>query len=122
MEAQEEDYFSESKRSLEQYVRDRIWLLKLQAGEKIGQVVSRLIILMVLGALAFFTILFLSVMLGMYLSEITGSLFIGFGIVAGLYLLLFFVLILARKWFQKKLLDMIIRVLFANTQENEKEG
>ena len=122
MEAQEEDYFSESKRSLEQYVRDRIWLLKLQAGEKIGQVVSRLIILMVLGALAFFTLLFLSVMLGMYLSEVTGSLFIGFGIVAGLYLLLFFVLILARKWFQKKLLDMIIRVLFANTQENEKEG
>lgn len=43
MEENTENFFAASKKDLEGYVQDRIWLLKLQAGEKTSRIIAVLV-------------------------------------------------------------------------------
>jgi uncharacterized membrane protein YdjX (TVP38/TMEM64 family) len=119
MEEHKEDFFSASRKDVESYVRDRIWLLKLQAGEKTAQLMAAMVSIIMIGLLAFFVLLFLSIMAGYYFSEITGSLFAGFGIVTGFYVVLLVALVLGRKKVEAKVIDTVIRIFFAKTQEGD---
>lgn len=119
MEEHKEDFFAASRQELESYVRDRIWLLKLQAGEKTAQLMAAMVSIIMVGLLAFFVLLFLSIMAGYYFSEITGSLFTGFGIVTGFYVLLLAALIAGRKKVEAKVIDTVIRIFFAKTQDRD---
>ncbi len=119
MEETQEDFFSESKKELEQYVRDRVWLLKLQAGEKTAQLMAVLFFTLVIGLLAFFVLLFFSIMAGYYFATLTGSLFSGFAIVVGFYLLLLLLLFLTRKRIEKTIINTVIRILFAKNSDDE---
>ncbi|MES2003087.1 MAG: phage holin family protein [Bacteroidota bacterium] len=121
MEENKEDFFAESKKELEQYVRDRIWLLKLQAGEKAAQLMAVLFFVVVIGLLAFFVLLFLSIMAGYYFADLTGSLFTGFAIVAAFYVLLLAILILARKRIEKIVINTVIQILFAKSDKDHEE-
>lgn len=120
MEEAGKDFFKESKEKLEQYVQDRIWLLKLQISEKTARLVAVLFTLLMIGLLAFFVLLFLSIMAGYYFSALTGSFFIGFGIVAAFYLLLLIILILYREWIRKRIMDKVITIFFAKNDTDEK--
>jgi uncharacterized membrane protein YdjX (TVP38/TMEM64 family) len=119
MEESKEDFFSASRKDVESYVRDRIWLLKLQAGEKTAQLMAAMVSIIMIGLLSFFVLLFLSIMAGYYFSEITGSLFAGFGIVTGFYVVLLIALVLGRKKVEAKVIDTVIRIFFAKTQEGD---
>lgn len=119
MEESKEDFFSASRKDLESYVRDRIWLLKLQAGEKTAQLMAAMVSIIMIGLLSLFVLLFLSIMAGYYFSEITGSLFAGFGIVTGFYVVLLMALVLGRKKVEAKVIDTVIRIFFAKTQEGD---
>lgn len=120
MEEAGKDFFKESKAELEQYVQDRIWLLKLQIGEKSARMVAVLFTLLMIGLLAFFVLLFLSIMAGYYFSALTGSFFTGFGMVAAFYLILLITLILFREWIRKKVMDKVIAIFFAKNNTDEK--
>ncbi len=120
METEGNPFFSETKEQLEQYVRDRIWLLKLQISEKAARMVAVLFTLLVIGLLSFFVLLFLSMMAGFYFASATGSFFTGFGMVAGFYLLLLFLLIWSRKWIRKKIMDKMIAIFFVKNDTDEK--
>ena len=120
MEEAGKDFFKESKAQIEQYVQDRIWLLKLQLSEKTARLVAVLFTLLMIGLLAFFVLLFLSIMAGYYFSAVTGSFFTGFGIVAAFYVLLLIILILCREWIQKKIMDKMIAIFFAKNNTDEK--
>ena len=124
MEKQEqEDFFKESKEELRQYLQDRIWLLKLQAGEKGSQIFASMVTMLVIGLFAFFVLLFLSIMAGYYFAELTQSLFTGFSIIAVFYVLVLALLIVNRKKIMAKLADSVIAHLFDQngTPENGKE-
>jgi uncharacterized membrane protein YdjX (TVP38/TMEM64 family) len=116
------NYFTESRIALEQYVKDRILLLKLQASEKIARLVALLFTVFLLALLGFFVVLFLSMMAGFYLAAVTGSFFAGFGIIAGFYLVLFLVLYFNRQSFSRMIIDKAIMIFFdktTHTDENQ---
>ena len=119
MEEPAEDFFAASGKQLEQYVRDRILLLKLQAAEKTANVTALLFSLLLISLLLFFILLFVSIMAGFYFTVITGSLYIGFAIVAAFYFLLLIVILLAKKWLHKKIMDMVIRIFFNKMDETD---
>ncbi len=114
----EEHFFAESKKKLEQYVKDRLLLLKMQAVEKISQVAAKLFSALVIAMLTFFVLLFISIMAGYFFADLTGSFYIGFGIVAALYLLLLLLVLKFRKaWIEKKVTDEIIETVFDKTND-----
>jgi uncharacterized membrane protein YdjX (TVP38/TMEM64 family) len=119
MEEVKDDFFVESRKELEQYVQNRILLLKMQAAEKTARVVALLFSVLIIALLSFFILLFLSIMAGYYFASITGSLFTGFGIVAGFYVLILTVLIFTRERISKKIIDTVISVFFDKTDDDD---
>lgn len=117
MEEPVDDFFAESGKQLEQYVRDRILLLRLQVTEKTARLVAVLFSLLLVSLLAFFILLFLSIMAGYYFATLTGDVYIGFAIVTGFYLLVLIVLLLSRKRLEKKVMNLVIRIFFAKTKD-----
>jgi uncharacterized membrane protein YdjX (TVP38/TMEM64 family) len=117
MEETKEDFFTQYRKDIEQYVQDRLLLLKLQASEKTARLVALVFSLLMMGIVVFFILLFLSIMAGYYFADITGSLYTGFGIVASFYLLIGVLLIITRKWFDKKIINAVIRIFFDKTDE-----
>jgi len=114
-----EDFFTESRKELEQYIQDRILLLKMQASEKTARLVALLFTALMIALLGFFVLLFLSIMAGYYFAGVTGSLFSGFGIVAAFYVLIMLLLILTRSWFSKKIINTVISIFFDKTDEDD---
>ena len=78
-----------------------------------------LLFTLVIGLLAFFVLLFFSIMAGYYFATLTGSMFSGFGIVAGFYLALLLILVLTRKRIEKNITNTVIRILFAKNTDDE---
>lgn len=116
----EEQFFTASKKQVQQYVQDRLLLMKLQAVEKTSQLAGKLFSALIIGVLAFFILLFLSIMAGYLFADLTGSLYIGFGIVAAVYIILLIVILTLRKTLiEKKVINEIIDTVFDKTAENE---
>ncbi len=122
METEQEDFFTGSREAFKSYLNNRVWLLKLQAGEKAGRVSGMLAVFFMLCLLGFFTIFFLSIMAGLWLSAYTQSFAVGFSIVAGLYVLLILVLILARKKIMAWVGDKVVAVLFSPEKDMPDEN
>lgn len=122
-EEQETSFFKESRQQLEQYVQDRVLLLKLQMVEKVSQLIALLFTGLTLALLAFFILLFVSIMAGYYFANVTGSLYIGFGIVALFYILLFVLIVsLRKKVIEKHIIDAVIKIFMdksANDDDDE---
>ncbi|MCW3085747.1 MAG: hypothetical protein JWP12_3113 [Bacteroidetes bacterium] len=117
---EKEDYFNETYELLKKYSDDRLLLLKIQTAQKTGKLISKLVLISVSALLLFFLLFFVSIMLGYFFAAVTGSLFIGFSIVAGIYLLLFILFILLFKNFiSKKIMDMIAVIFFENNNAGE---
>lgn len=114
----EEPFFSESKKQVQQYIQDRILLIKLQAVEKTSQLAGKLFSVLIIGMLAFFILLFISIMAGYLFAEITGSLYVGFGIVSVVYIVLLVIMLKFRKtWIEKKVINEIIETIFDKTSD-----
>ena len=105
-------FFSETKKEIEHYIENRALLLKMEAINTTSRLIARLVLGMLLGMMAFFLIFFLSIMAGYFFADLTGSLYIGFGIVVVFYLLLFLMVYWNRKKFGNMITDSIIQILF----------
>ena len=120
---EQKSFFAESKEAVEQYLEDRILLIKLQTTEKISKLIAAMFTSLLIAILGFFILLFLSIMAGYYFASLTGSNFLGFGIVAAFYLILLGVIIAIRKnVIQKNIINMVIEVMFEKTKEEEEEN
>jgi len=116
MQEENENYFDETYGLLKKYSDDRLLLFKIQAAQKTGKLLSRLIFISISVVLLFFLLFFVSIMLGYFFADLTGSLFRGFSIVAGMYLVLFVGFLLTFKNFiSHKIMDMIALIFFENT-------
>lgn len=82
--------------TIKSLIETRIGLIKQDIQEEFVGIISRLMLLVVIGALVGLAFLFLSLSLAFYLSQITQSPYLGFLIVALMYLLLVMVLFMSR--------------------------
>lgn len=113
----EPDFFSNAKEELKQYLQDRLLLVKMQATDKGSRLISTLVVGMLGALLFFFILLFLSLVAGFVLSALFNNFYVGFGIIAGFYLLLGTVFVFMRKRITQFLIDMIIRIVFDRNEE-----
>jgi hypothetical protein len=119
-EEQETSFFKESRQQLEQYVQDRVLLLKLQMVEKVSQLIALLFTGLTLALLTFFILLFVSIMAGYYFANVTGSLYIGFGIVAIFYIILFVLIVsLRKKVIEKHIIDAVIKIFMDKSASDD---
>ena len=110
---QAENFFADLKQKIEAYIQDRVLLLKLQTTKQVSRLITVLFIGLIVLFILLFIILFLSIAAGFYFSNLTHNTFYGFGIVAVIYLLLFFVIIGFRKvLIVKQITTLIIKILF----------
>lgn len=117
-----EDFFRDSRRELEEYVRDRLLLAKMQVADKSSRLVAMLFTVALLSMLGLFILLFLSIMAGYYFADLTGSLYAGFGIVAAAYIFLVIILLVTRKRYEQRIIDMVIKVFFDKTSDETDEN
>lgn len=94
------------------YIDTNMDLYKLRATEKAALLASDLAIVAVVVFFILLMVLFGSLALAIVLTEITGKLYIGYLLVAGMYLVLVMVIYLSRnRWLKSKLADIIIKSL-----------
>ena len=113
-------FLEETQDLLEEYVNNRLQLLKLQTAEKSAKLISFVFVALAIALLFFFILLFISIMAGYYFAEKTGSQVYGFGIVACFYiLLLLVVLLLRKKLVDKYISDKVIKIFFEPTENDD---
>lgn len=112
------DFLEEIKQELLRYIRMRIQIVKLETYEKGSKAASSmgygLIMLAVLSLFLFFAIMGLAFLLG----EILGSLAAGFGIIAGVFILVFALILIFKKQIQTSLLNKVI-LFFRKIESDE---
>lgn len=79
------------------YVDVRVKLLKIEIREEVAKVLSHGLVHITLAFFAFLFLIFVSIGIANYLNSVLGDSFSGYWIVAGVYLVLFGIMILFRK-------------------------
>ena len=119
MESQQ-DFFAESKTAIEDYVHNRLFLIKLQAVEKISKLSAAMFAGLLIAVLSFFIILFLSIMAAWYFGELLGSVYIGFGIISAFYVIvLVLILVFRKKVLEKTITNSVINIFFEKTDHDD---
>jgi len=115
-------FFIDLQRIVVDYVKTRLELTQLVAFEKISKIVAYLLIAVILALLFFFGLLFASIVLGIYLSEVLESQLFGFGIIALIYLGVFlFIFVLRNRLIAPVIINSIIKILYERSQQDEDE-
>lgn len=110
---EKDGFFVQVKDMVEEYVDDRILLLKLQAAEKAAKASSSLFLGVAVTFISLILFMIISFIAGYYLSQAVNSYPGGFGILAGIYILIIFILIYVHKKYTGKLIiDSIIKFSF----------
>lgn len=105
---------------LKAYVNTEIELVKLTLAEKLSKLLSNFIALIFVGVVFFLFILFTSLSLAYLIGEWTGKIWIGFLMVAVIYLLMGIITWLTReKLLQVPIMNAIIRQLFSKDQQEK---
>jgi hypothetical protein len=118
----QENFFTESRELFQKYVEDRLLLIKLQVVEKISGVAAMIFAGVVMILLSFFILLFVSLTACYFFASLTGSLYLGFGIVTAFYLLLLLVILAVRKKLIKKIAGIFIKTLLSETKYDDNES
>jgi ABC-type glycerol-3-phosphate transport system permease component len=121
MQESNNDFFEDTHALLTNYVDDRLLLLKIKAAEKSGKLVSAVITFLIVAFFIFFILLFISIMGGYYFAEVTGSTFLGFSIIAGIYFVLFLLFLAMRKQLVSKRINNHVIKIFFEKSANEME-
>lgn len=111
--------FRELKEDVSTYVELKLELLKLNAYERTGKLISILSYDLIILFLVFFAILFIFLALGLFLGDLFGSLGAGFGVVAVLYILLIGIITANKERISLKITNIIIAALSANDDKND---
>ena len=110
---EKEGFFAETKEMVEEYVEDRLLLLKLQTTEKAAKVTSFVFIALAVSFISLILFMILSFIAGYYLSKAVNSYPGGFAILAGIYIILILILLYVNKKFiSKKIADTVVKFSF----------
>lgn len=107
---EKESFFVKVKDLIEEYVDDRLLLVRLQFTEKAAKATSVLFIVMAVSFLSLILLMILSFIVGYYLSQAVNSYPGGFGILAVFYILAIVVLIkMHKKSLGKMIADAVVK-------------
>ncbi len=109
------------KEHLTEYVNNRISIIKLNTVEKSSNILSVIIALVFISWVAFFCIFFGSLALAYALAVWTGEFYIGFLVVAGIYLVIgFLIWLLKDRYLQVPIMHSLLNQLFTD-EDYEKD-
>ncbi|MCK7558629.1 hypothetical protein MKQ70_27990 [Chitinophaga sedimenti] len=91
------NYFSETGKVAREYVETRLDLIKLQAAGKLSRALGLFFSLVMAFLLFFLAIVFLGMVMGFWIGEMTNSFATGFGCAAGMFILLLILILAFRK-------------------------
>lgn len=112
-------FFSDFKNLVVDYIKTRLELSKLSAFEKIAKIVTYLLIAFMSAMVFFLALFFLSLMFAEYLKIQLNSQILAYGIIGGIYFLIFLIFLRsANGWIGRRITDNIIKILFE--QSNKK--
>ena len=117
-----QSFFEDTQDLVEQYLSNRVKLLKLQAVEKTSRLATLLFTGIVIGLLGFFALLFISLLAAILLSEQLHSFIYGFGLIALFYLVLLVVLMLCRPSLGRFFFHKMASLLFESNQDDEPQS
>ena len=110
---EKDGFFVQVKEMVEDYVDDRVLLLKLQATEKAAKASSMLFIGVVITFMSLILFMIISFIAGYYLSQAVNSYPGGFAILAAIYIVLIFILLYVhKKYTGKMIIDSVIKFSF----------
>lgn len=113
-------FFKDTQQLAEEYIRERLLLLKLETAEKSAKLASVVFASMIIGVFGIIVLLLLSALGCYFFKELTGSWYYGFGIVTGLYAIVLIALVILRKSvLYKYITNFVIRLFFEKTEESE---
>lgn len=122
-EQQNQNFFKTYVDDIKSQVEDRLLLYRLQAVKITSNLLANILMFSLIALFGFFIVVFLSVMLAFYLSELLDNYYWGFGCVAGLYTVLLIVCILLRKsLFGKFIVGNITNIIFDKTEKTDIDG
>jgi hypothetical protein len=108
------NYFNQTGRVAKEYLETRLDLIKLQAAGKLSRALGLFFSLMLASLLFFFVVVFLGMVVGFWIGEMTHSYTIGFSCSAGLFVFLLAIMLLFRRpLIQRPLSNMIITELMS---------
>jgi len=97
------------------YASTNFEIVKLEVADRSSVLASKLLSKLFLGIILFMFLLFFSLGIGLFLTELLENNYLGFGIVAFFYLLLAIIFTLGRKIFlERPIRENIIKDLFSN--------
>jgi uncharacterized membrane protein YdjX (TVP38/TMEM64 family) len=110
-------FFTQYKERIEQYVQNRLRLIQLQITQKVAEVSSSITWWLLTAMVVFFLMISLSIMLGYYFAQLTGSVPLGFACLSGIYLVMLLLLFAFRKSIRKKVKDSVIQSMLDTKPE-----
>src|SRR5690349_14602759 len=114
----ESNFFTDTINLLKQYISDHITLIKLQSIEKVSTLAASIASGVTLAVLGLFFLIFFSITLGFLFAYWLDSNIAGFGIVAGIYLLLIIIIVV----FGKKIFGNLITNKIIQNSFKKKDG
>ena len=112
--------FEEMRDDIGKYITSTLELGKLEAYEKISLGSSAIIYGFIICGIALITLFFILITAGLYLGEVLNSIWLGFSIVTAFALLIFIILLFAKKSLKKKFTNNIVRFLMKQEDKEEK--
>jgi hypothetical protein len=94
---EEDNHFEKLTDNLKGYVNTRYEIIILKLTQKIADIGSQTIAIILIGLVLSMFLLFINISIALYLSSLLNNNYEGFFIVAGFYLLLLFIFIIGKK-------------------------
>jgi Ca2+/Na+ antiporter len=109
--------------TIKSIVETKVQLIKSEIQDEFVGILSRLILLLIMGSLTLLVLLFMSLSLAFFISQVTQSPYLGFLVVALMYLLVVMVLYLTRDShsIQNQINSSLKNFIFNPKKQNEDE-
>ncbi|WP_343667387.1 hypothetical protein [Chitinophaga sp.] len=116
------NYFNQTGKVAKEYLETRLDLIKLQAAGKLSKALGLFFSLILAFLLFFFVVVFLGMVVGFWIGEMTNSYTIGFSCSAGLFIFLLLIILWFREpLIQRPLSNMLIKELVSEMEIDPKE-
>lgn len=119
MEDNTNTFFTNYGEKIQDYIEDRLLLIRLRTVKKISNLMGQLISVIIIALLATLTFLFLSIMLGFFLGDLFNNYYAGFGTVTLLFIIALVLAVQYRTKLMRKFMGGIIDTILDKTEEND---
>lgn len=113
--------FEEIRDDIARYINSTLELGKLEAYEKLSIGSSTFLYGLIVAGVCFLAMIFILVTAGLYLGELLGSQWLGFGIIAAFTLLVVIILLIIKKPVQMNFTNNIISFLLKQDDKDDKK-